>query len=388
MDNIVKLNRRSRWTGIAAVSALALTLGACSGSSETSPESPAAPGSTEPGTDAPVDNSALSGTLAGAGASSQEKAMEGWQAGFNDSAPNVLVSYDPQGSGAGREQFLSAAVQFAGSDAALGDDELTAATDRCFGGEALELPLYISPIAVIYNLPDVSAANINLDPESLAKVFSGEITTWNDPIIAAQNEGVDLPDTAIIPVHRSDESGTTENFTEYLAATAGDAWAHEPSGTWPLEGGQSGAKTQGMIETVSGAVGAIGYADASRAGDLGTVAIKVGDAYVPYSAAAAAAVVDASPAAEKATDNRLVVDLDRSTSAEGAYPLVLISYSIACSTYDNQSDVDNVKAFLTYVASTEGQERAADPSVAGSAPISDALRTKVQAAIDGISLAG
>ncbi|GAA2236380.1 phosphate ABC transporter substrate-binding protein PstS [Rarobacter faecitabidus] len=381
----MKFNRRSRLTGIAAVSVLALTLGACSGGSDSS--SPAPGGSSEPGGSAPADNSALSGNLAGTGASSQEKAMDGWVAGFSESAPDVVVTYDPQGSGAGREQFLASAVQFAGSDAALSGDELTAAQQRCFGGEALELPVYISPIAVIYNLPGLSAANINLDAKTIAEIFDGKITSWNDAAIADQNPGVDLPATTIIPVHRSDESGTTENFTDYLAAASDGAWSYEASGTWPISGGQSGAKTQGMVDTVSGAEGAIGYADASRAGDLGTVAIKVGDAYVPYSAEAAAKVVDASPRAENATANRLVVELDRTTTEAGAYPLVLVSYEIACSTYDKQADVDNVKAFLTYIASDEGQARAADPSVAGSAPISAALHTEVQTAIDGISLA-
>jgi len=136
---------------------------------------------------------------------------------------------------------------------------------------------------------------------------------------------------------------------------------------------------------VTAAQGAIGYADASRAGDLGTVAVKVGDAYVPYSAEAAAAVVDASPAAEGATDKQLTIELDRATTAAGAYPLVLISYSIACSTYDNAEDAAKVKAFLSYVASEEGQARASDPTVAGSAPISASLRASVEAAIASIS---
>ena len=312
--------------------------------------------------------------------------MGGWIAGFGDSHPDVLTSYDPIGSGGGREQFLTGATLFAGSDSALKPEEVEAATQRCFGGEPLQLPLYISPIAVIYNLPSLGAEHLQLTAETTAKIFNRDITKWNDPAIAAENAGVDLPDLDIIPVNRSDESGTTDNFTEWLAAAANGAWPHEASGDWPLSGGQSGAQTQGMIDTVSGAEGAIGYADASRAGDLGTVAIGVGDEFVPYSAEAAAAVVDASPAAEGASDKQLTIELDRATSASGAYPVVLISYSIACSVYDNQQDADNVKAFLTYVAGEEGQQRAADPTVAGSAPISGELRSAVDAAIASISV--
>ncbi len=359
---------------------LALTLAACGSNS------------TDSGGDATTDGAAsgstedLTGTLAGAGASSQEKAVAGWIAGFGDIAPGVTVSYDAVGSGGGREQFLSGATQFAGSDAALKEDELATATDRCFGGEAIEVPLYISPIAVIYNLPGVDTEHLQLSAETLAKIFNREITTWNDPAIAAENEGVELPATAIIPVNRSDESGTTENFTEYLEAASNGAWPHEASGDWPLSGGQSGQGTQGVVDTVTGAEGAIGYADASRAGDLGTVAIKVGDEYVPFSPEAAAKVVDASPRAADATDKRLVVEIDRTTAEAGAYPLVLISYSIACDTYDKAEDAANVKAYLTYVASEEGQARAAEASVAGSAPISSALRTEVQAALDSITV--
>lgn len=327
------------------------------------------------------------GILAGAGASSQSKAMEGWIAGFADRKPEVILSYDPAGSGAGREQFLAGAVQFAGSDAALKEDELAEAEERCYGGEAIELPLYVSPIAVIYNLPDVDAEHIQLSNATLARIFNRDITRWDDPEIAAENEGVALPSLEIIPVSRSDKSGTTENFAEYLAHGGGGAWPHEVSGDWPISGGQSGQGNQGVVDTVSGAEGTIGYADASRAGDLGTVAIKVGDEYVPFSPEAAAKVPDVSPRADGATDLRLVVELDRATTEPGAYPLVLMSYSLACSVYENPADAANVKALFTYMASEEGQERAADPAVAGAAPISDRLRAEVMAAIDSISVA-
>jgi len=382
----VKLNRKSVGTTLLA-GAVALTLAACA-----SNDAPAATRSTSDSSSAAGQTAdgettvELGGTLAGAGASSQEKAMGGWIAGFGDLHPDVLLSYDPIGSGGGREQFIAGATLFAGSDAALKPEEVEAATQRCFGGEPLQLPLYISPIAVIYNLPDLEVEHLQLTAETLAKIFNREITSWDDPAIAAENPGVELPATGIIPVNRSDESGTTENFTEWLAAASNGAWPHEPSGDWPLSGGQSGAQTQGMIDTVSGAVGAIGYADASRAGDLGTVAVGVGDEFVPYSAEAAAAVVDASPAAEGASDKQLTIELDRATTASGAYPVVLISYSIACSVYDNAEDAEKVKAFLSYVASEEGQQRAADPSVAGSAPISGELRAAVEAAIDSISV--
>ena len=381
MGKTVKRVNTRNLASIALVGTLAATLTACGADATTSTTSGAGKETTEAAAD-------LSGNLAGAGATSMEKAMGGWIAKFGEIAPDVTVSYEGVGSGGGREQFLAGGVQFAGSDSALSAEELTAATDRCFGGEALELPLYISPIAVVYNLPGVDAEHINMSAATIAKIFSGQITNWNDPAIAAENEGVTLPDLTIVPVNRSDESGTTKNFTDYLAKASEGAWTYEASGDWPISGTQSGNGTSGLIDTVSGAEGAIGYADASRAGDLGTVALKVGDSYVPFSTEAAAKVVDASPRADDATDKRLVVKIDRTTTEAGAYPLILISYSIACSAYDDASDAANVKAFLGYMASPEGQELASDAAVAGSAPISDALRTEVQAAIDSITVKG
>lgn len=327
-----------------------------------------------------ADGAELSGQIAGAGASSQENAALAWIAGFTEST-DVTVTYDPTGSGTGREQFLNGTVEFAGSDSALDEDELAAATDRCFGSEALELPLYISPIAVVYNL-DLDTEHLNLEGETIAKIFAGEITNWNDPEIAEANPGVELPDLEIIPVNRSDKSGTTGNFTEYLAAVAPEVWTHGGVEEWPISGTQSGGQTSGMIDVVASAEGAIGYADASRAGDLGTVAVGVGEEFVPYSAEAAAKVVDSSPSTEDATDLRLTIDLAR--DVEGSYPIVLISYLLACGSYDDAGTAANVAAYLEYVASEEGQERAAQPDVAGSAPISPELREKVTAAIDTI----
>ncbi|WP_163543588.1 phosphate ABC transporter substrate-binding protein PstS [Occultella kanbiaonis] len=380
----MKLAPSRRLAGITAISALALTLAACGGGDGDDTSTDGDTGG-DNGGDATSD---LSGSIAGSGASSQENAVGGWIAGFTEANPGVTVSYDPTGSGTGRDQFLNGTVLFAGSDAAMDDEELAAGVDRCFGGEVIELPLYISPIAVIYNLPGVEAENINMSAATIAGIFAGEITNWNDPAIADVNPDVELPDLPIVPVNRSDESGTTENFTEYLTATAPDVWTHGPAETWPISGTQSGAQTSGMIDTVSGAEGTIGYADASRAGDLGTVAVGVGAEFVPFSPEAAAKIIDVSPAAEGATDLRLTIDLARDTTEAGTYPIVLVSYSIACSLYETEEDAANVAAYLSYVASPEGQDRAAQPDVAGSAPISDDLRERVTAALEQITVAG
>ncbi|WP_232333713.1 phosphate ABC transporter substrate-binding protein PstS [Agromyces laixinhei] len=326
--------------------------------------------------------STLSGNLVGAGASSQDAAQRSWIAGFQTTNPDVTVDYDPSGSGAGRETFLEGASDFAGSDRAFKDEELAeGGFKKCAADSSIvELPLYISPIAVIFNLEGVDS--LDLDAATVAGIFAGTITNWNDPAIAATNPDVTLPDLAITPVHRSDDSGTTENFTEYLGAVAADVWTWEADGVWPFEGGEAAQGTSGLVDAVGNGDGTIGYADASRAGDLGTVAVKVGDEFVAYSPEAAAAIVDASPFAEGRAEGDLAIEIDRTSAEAGVYPIVLVSYLIACGQYEDPANVELVKGYLSYIASPEGQDVAA--AEAGSAPISDTLREKITAAIDSI----
>jgi phosphate transport system substrate-binding protein len=326
-------------------------------------------------------NSDLGGNLVGAGASSQQAAMEAWQAGFEGEHPGVRFSYDPVGSGGGREQFLAGSTDFAGSDAALEDEELATARGRCVGGEVFELPNYISPIAVVFNVDGVD--ELNLAPAAIAGIFSGAITTWNDPAIAADNPDATLPATAITPVHRADDSGTTDNFTDYLFQTAGDVWTSEPDGVWPLGGGEAATGTSGVVEVVGQVDGAIGYADASRAGNLGVAKVGVGGDFVAPTPEAAAAVVENSPAVEGRGQYDFAIELNRQTEGSGEYPIVLISYHIGCIEYADQETADNVRAFLQYVISEEGQQAAAGN--AGNAVLSGSLRAQAQGAVDAIS---
>jgi phosphate transport system substrate-binding protein len=324
----------------------------------------------------------LTGTLVGGGASSQQSAQEAWVAAFQGMHSAVTVEYDPAGSGAGRDTFIAGGSAFAGSDRAfkdaeLADEEFTA----CVPDTGLvELPAYISPIAVVFNLEGVDS--LNLDPTTLAGIFSGTITTWNHKAIASQNPDATLPNQTITPVHRADDSGTTENFTEYLNVTAPDVWSWEADGVWPdaVKGGEAAQQTSGVIDAVTSGTGTIGYADASRAGELGTVAVKVGDEYVPYSAEAAAAIVDASPLVDGRGEGDLAIQLDRATTEAGVYPIVLISYLIGCTEYKDAETAKLVKEYFSYIVSEEGQKVSAD--AAGSAPISAAIAEKSAAAIE------
>lgn len=325
----------------------------------------------------------VTGDIAGAGASSQGAAMQAWIAGFSSVAPDATVTYDPVGSGGGREQFTSGGTDFGGTDAYLDEEEITAAQETC-GGDFIEFPAYISPIAVAYNLPGVDT--LNLSASVIARIFDGKITTWSDPAIAELNPDATLPDLNITAVHRSDESGTTENFVDYLAKAAPEDWPYEVDGNWPTSGGEAAPQNQGVAAALNGGEGTIGYIDASLAGDLGVAAVQVGEEFVEYSPEAAAAVVDAAELVADRPEYSYAIDLPRDTTESGVYPIVLVSYQLACLQYDDQETADVVKAFYGYVISEEGQQASADN--AGSAPISDESRTRAQEALDAITAAG
>jgi phosphate transport system substrate-binding protein len=354
----------------ASTGLLAVGIAACGDSGSDSSSSSAASGGD------------LSGSIAGAGSSAQDAAQQAWIAGFQGANSDVSIAYDPVGSGGGREQFNAGGkTAYAGTDSSFADEELTAAEDRCkqSGGEFIQIPVYISPIAIVYNLPDVQ--DLQLSPDTLAGIFKQDITKWNDPKIAADNPGVDLPDTDITPVNRSDDSGTTNNFTDYLSQAAPDVWTYPPDDAWPVKGGEAAEGTSGVVEAVNQGEGTIGYADMSQAGDLGIAKIKVGSEYVAPSAEGATTAADE---AKEVKDGNYVFsfEIDRTTTNPKAYPIILISYDAACTAYDDSSTGPIVKGYLSYVISSDGQQAAADN--AGSAPISEQLSKQIQPAVDAI----
>jgi phosphate transport system substrate-binding protein len=326
--------------------------------------------------------SSLSGKLVGAGASSQGAAQDVWIAAFQTSNPNVTITYDPTGSGAGRKTFISGGSAFAGSDSYLSSDELKSTFAACAAGtKPFEVPAYISPIAVIYNLPGVT--DLNLDASTLAKIFAGTITSWNDPAIVALNPQAKLPSTAITAVHRSDDSGTSKNFSDYLFQTAKADWAIEkPADTWPFKSGEGAQGTSGVVAAVTNGTGTIGYADAFKAGKLGIANIKVGDKFVKYTPEAAAAVVAESKPVDGRAATDMAIEINRTTTDSTHYPIVLVSYLIGCNQYVRAGSAALVKPYFEYILSPEGQATVA--STVGSAPLSAAQATKALAIISGI----
>lgn len=355
-----------RVIGSAAIAVLgALLLSSCAANEMYQPDTP----------------SLLSGEINGSGASSQGSASDVWIAAFQMNHPAVTINYSPDGSGAGRKAFTSGGVAYAGSDSALTASELAEDFVACRPGtQAIDLPVYISPIAVIFNIEGVS--ELNLDATTIAKIFKGELTRWDDPAIVALNPGAALPSAPITAVHRSDDSGTTTNFTDYLAQLAPEVWDAPADDTFPYRKGEAAQGTSGVVGAVTNGRNTIGYSDASRAGDLGVAAIKVGNTFVNYTAEAAARVVAESPVEDGRAENDLAIALDRTTTNPSHYPLVLVSYLIVCQHYAVEDIGALVKEYALFVASAEGQALAAKS--AGAAPLSAALSARVTSVIETI----
>lgn len=357
--------------GLAVGTALTamIALSSCASNEPATPVSGGAGGSS-----ASADTS-LDGTLNGVGSSAQSNAQTAWTKGFNADQSGVTINYDPQGSGAGREAFSGGGADFAGSDSALKDEELSGSFGLC-QGKGIDIPVYVSPIALVYNLDGVDT--LNLDASTLAKIFSGKITKWNDAAITKLNPDAKLPSTNITPVYRSDSSGTTTNFTDYMHTAAPSDWTKEPGDAFPYKTGEGAAKGSGVVASVTAGKGSIGYVDNSSAGSLSVAGIAVGSDFVKPSADVASAAAEAAEVDSSREANDTVVAINRKPTEKTQYPVTLVSYLIACQQYKDAAKGTLVKAYAQYITSDEGQKAAADS--AKSAALSGDLASKAQAA--------
>ncbi|GIF04063.1 phosphate ABC transporter substrate-binding protein PstS [Actinoplanes siamensis] len=316
-----------------------------------------------------------SGSAAGQGSSAQANAVNEWIRQYQIACAQAAVAYSSVGSGAGLRSFLAGTGDFAGADAVLSGADQSAAATRCGGAPPVHLPMVIGPIALAYNVAGVG--ELRLAPATIAKIFTGGITVWNDKAIVADNPGVVLPATPIRAVRRADGSGTTLNFTRFLAGTAKADWPYEPADAWPAKGGAAVRGSDRLAAAITRTDGAIGYVEASyaRVNELATA--LVGDSrggFVPPTDEAAA---DAVAAARTVGGDGLRLEFDYDDLYGGAYPLVQVTYEVVC-----RSGASAVaRGFLAYAASSAGQAAAGS---AGYAPLPGALRERVSAAVAGL----
>ncbi|MBV2356809.1 phosphate ABC transporter substrate-binding protein PstS [Streptomyces sp. J2-1] len=293
------------------------------------------------------------GQILSDGSSAQKNAIDAWVKNFSQ-ACGVQINYKAGGSGAGVTAFTQGQIPWAGSDSPLKPEEVEASKKVCNGGQGIDLPMVGGPIAIGYNVAGVD--NLVLDAPTLAKIFDGKITNWNDPAIKALNKDAKLPDLKIQAFHRSDDSGTTDNFTKYLIATTPKNWNYSGGKTWQAKGGQSAAQSSGVAQQVKQTNGAIGYFELSYVGDgVKAVSIDTGAAQpvAPSTDSATKAIADATVAG---TGSDLALKLNYNTKADGAYPITLVTYEITCDKGNKADTLPAVKAFLTYMASEDGQK--------------------------------
>ncbi|WP_374024338.1 phosphate ABC transporter substrate-binding protein PstS [Mycobacterium sp. HNNTM2301] len=319
--------------------------------------------------------------LTAEGSTAQQNAMALFNQVWGQYCPGKSVAYNPTGSGAGREQFIAGHVDFAGADSPLAADQIGPASARCDGNPAWDLPLVFGPIALVYNLVEVPGLVVSSD--ALAKIFSGRITAWNDPILAALNPGVVLPGTKITPVYRTDSSGTTDNVQKFLTAAAPQSWTKGVGTEFQGGVGEGATKSAGVVQAVRATPGAIGYVEKGFADQAGLPYAQIGTnkgGVIPLTNETAGNAVTAAKFVGDGND--LVLDLNPMYSSQDprSYPLVLATYEIVCSKGSDADSSGAIKSFLT-VAAGSGQ---ADLPSAGYVPLPDKVKERLVAAINAL----
>ena len=378
----MKLQRKNRLRatalGALAVSS-ALVLTACGSDNNSGSATGGSGEKTSAASDVKCDDA--KGQLLASGSSAQKNAMDLWVKDYMAGCKGVEINYKASSSGEGIIAFNQGTVGFAGSDSALKPEEVADSKKICKTGQGINLPMVGGPIAIGFHLEGVDS--LTLDAPTLAKIFDGKIKKWNDKAIAALNDGATLPDKAIQAFHRSEDSGTTQNLGKYLAATAPNDWKYEPEKKWPAPGGQAASGSAGVAAQVKQVDGSIGYFELSYASSqsISTVDINTGGA-APVKASSENASKAIAAAKIAGTGKDLALDLDYTTKAEGAYPIVLVTYEVVCDTGNKAETLSTVKSFLNYTAGDEGQKLLTD---AGYAPIPTEINAKVRETIGSLS---
>jgi phosphate transport system substrate-binding protein len=368
----VKFQRHQAVVSLLAASGL---LAACGSDTGGGPGSTTNPGGAVAITCSP-------GSLTAAGSTAQQNAIAQWIKDYLNKCSSANINYAGGGSGQGVQQFTDGQIDFAGSDFPLAaGKEQQSADARCKSGPAINIPLVGGPIAIGYNVPGVTKS-LNLSASNLAKIFTGKIANWNDPAIAQDNPGTQLPSLGIQTFHRSDGSGTTYNFTNYLANDAKSDWTFGVNKNWTAAGGQGAKGSQGVAQGVKSTPGGIGYFELSFATQSQIPYAAVGNAegkFVPLTQANAVNFL--SKANVPGTGGDLKLQFDYATTDAGAYPNLLVTYEIVCSKGNPADKLPLLKNFLGFGASPAGQQ---ELPAQGSIPLPDNLQQQVRQTISSL----
>ena len=367
-------------TTLCATAVAALTLTAC-GSDNNVPTPGTGASGTGTGTASASADCGGKNALTAEGSTAQQNAIAEFNKVWAQVCSGKNLSYNPTGSGAGRQQFIAKQVDFAGSDSALAKEQVDQAAQRCGGNPAWNLPLVFGPVAMAYNVEGVDKLVLNAD--TLAKIFQGQITKWNDPAIAALNSGTNLPVSDIKPVYRSDSSGTTDNFQKYLAAAAPQSWTKGSGSEFQGGAGEGAQKSSGVVQAVQATPGAIGYVEKSPAAAAGLpfALIDNGSGAVELTDDNAKTAINAARFAAEGDDLALDLNSLYATKESGAYPLILATYEVVCSKGYDADTAAAVKSFLT-VSANQGQ---ANLSAAGYIPLPDSFKERLLKSVEAIA---
>ena len=346
------MHKTKRVWGVAALLVMAVIAAACSSDSSktsTSNSSSSATGSSSSAAGANIDYSKLTGTLNGSGSSFQDAFNQKAKAEFAKKASGVTVNYTKSGSGAGKTDLQNQVVQFAGTDSTIKDED----KPKFKGGEVLYFPTVGAPITVSFNVAGVD--KLSLSADTLAGIFQGDITTWNDPKIAADNSGTNLPSTTIAVVHRSDASGTTSNFTKFLKKASPTVWKLDSGDTvnWPAstQGAEKNSGVASLIKSTDGAIGYVDLADAVNA-DLKLASVKnaAGKFVEPTLDGASAALAGATINADLTYD-------PINASGDSSYPITSPTWIIVYKKQPDAATAEALKGWLNFLL-TDGQSLA------------------------------
>ncbi|AZA10747.1 Phosphate-binding protein PstS 2 precursor [Corynebacterium gerontici] len=367
------MTRSIKRTALAGLMAGSLVLSACSETDSSSSNSNASDATAIEGL------SGATGELVAEGASSQQNAMNYFATQYQSAVSGASLAYNATGSGSGVKNFIAGQVAFGGSDSPLKTDQIDPAKQRCGGNEAWHLPMVVGPVAIAYHLEGVE--DLNLSTATVAKIFKGDIKKWNDPQIAKENEGKDLPDKDIKVVYRSDESGTSDNFQKFLKASTGE-WDTEGK-SFPSAVGAGASGSNGVASEVANIDGGITYVESgfAKQQNLGIANLDFGAGPVKLDADTVGVALD--NLAFKTEGNNMVVDTEKlfSMKDQGAYPLVLTTYELVCSKGYDEKTRDQVKDFLTVVLNSQD----AQLEELGYIPVKGSLHDRLQKAVEAIS---